>query len=70
MEQALTLHRLVHDVGEPLLRLAVDRDGGGAGTELPLTSVERCFIHLTGLTSQHRSEANVTLVPMGPKPPF
>jgi hypothetical protein len=27
MDQALTLHRLVQDIGEPLLRLAVDPDG-------------------------------------------
>ncbi|MDX6354139.1 MAG: hypothetical protein QOF98_1042, partial [Streptomyces sp.] len=39
MEQALTLHRLVHDVGQPLLRLAVDPGGSDPGTELPLTGV-------------------------------
>ena len=34
----------------------------------PLGSVERCFANLAELVSQYRSEANITLVPMGPKP--
>jgi hypothetical protein len=36
--------------------------------ELPLRSVERCFASLAELISPYRSEANITLVPMGPKP--
>jgi hypothetical protein len=34
----------------------------------PLGSVERCYANLAELVSQYRSEANITLVPMGPKP--
>jgi hypothetical protein len=36
--------------------------------ELPLRSVERCFASLAELISPYRAEANITLVPMGPKP--
>jgi hypothetical protein len=36
--------------------------------ELPLCSVERTYVSLTELISPHRSEADIVLVPMGPKP--
>lgn len=36
--------------------------------ELPLWSVERTYVSLTELISPHRSEGDIVLVPMGPKP--
>jgi hypothetical protein len=35
---------------------------------LPLTSVERSFSHLAELVQPHRKEADITIIPMGPKP--
>ncbi|HEX5735702.1 MAG TPA: hypothetical protein VF131_22940 [Blastocatellia bacterium] len=39
-----------------------------AKLELPLTSVENTFRHLAELISPHRSKADITFIPMGPKP--
>ena len=39
-----------------------------ATLELPLKSVEQTFSHLAELVAPYREEADVTLVPMGPKP--
>jgi hypothetical protein len=43
------------------------RDAKGV-LELPLSSVEKTFAHLGEIVSLHKSEADITFVPMGPKP--
>lgn len=40
----------------------------GKPLELPLDSVELVYTHLAELISPHRNEAEITMVPMGPKP--